>query len=338
MVNMRNIRKSVFSLLIIVMALALAACSSGNGGNSTSTPGNTPNGTKTETPNAEKKLKIGFTVANLANTYFVDLSEGVKTRAQELGYTVTVHDGKGDAANQVSAVENFITQKMDVIVISPVDEKALEPAVKEAKKANIVVISSNQNIVGSDAFLTVPEHGYGSAIGEVAGKWIAEKLNGEAEVAIIDFPELKSIIERADGIREAIIKHAPNAKIVANQSANTVEKGMKAMETILQAHPNVKVVAAVNDAGALGVYEVVKAAKKDTPDFFIGGLDATQEALQKIKEDTIYRATIDIDPNGMGKQIVDTAVKVMQDGPIAEPIAVNMKTVTIDNAADFIKE
>lgn len=324
-------KKMVFFLVIVALA-ALTACSSTNGnGNNAESKGNSGGEA------ANQKLKIGFTVANLSNTYFVDLSEGLKARAKELGYDVTVHDGKGDAAQQVNAIENFITQKLDVIVISPVDDKALEPVVKKAKEAGITVISSNQNVTGSDAFLTVPEYEYGMAIGEVAGQWIADKLNGSAEVAIIDYPELKVIIERANGIKDGILKHAPDAKIVANQSANTVEKGMRAMETILQAHPNVKVVAAVNDAGALGVYEVVKAAKKDTPDFFIGGLDATQEALKKIKEDGIYRATIDIDPQGMGRQLVDTAVKVLAEGPIAEPIAVNMIPVTLDNVGDFIK-
>ncbi|MFC4596737.1 sugar ABC transporter substrate-binding protein [Cohnella hongkongensis] len=328
-------RKIVFFLLIVAMT-ALTACSSANeSGNNAGSKGSPSAETGGEAVN--KKLRIGFTVANLANTYFVDLSEGVKARAKELGYDVTVHDGKGDAVQQVNAIENFITQKLDVIVISPVDDKALEPVVKKAKEAGITVISSNQNVAGSDAFLTVPEYEYGMAIGEEAGKWIADKLGGTAEVAIIDYPELKVIIERANGIKDGILKHAPDAKIVANQSANTVEKGMRAMETILQAHPNVKVVAAVNDAGALGVYEVVKAAKKDTPDFFIGGLDATQEALKKIKEDGIYRATIDIAPVGMGRQIVDTAVKVIADGPIAEPIAVNMIPVTLSNVDEFIQ-
>lgn len=326
-------KNKLFSIVLVLVVIVLAACSNGNGGNAGSNPGEA--GASGENGSGEK-LKIGFTVANLANTYFVDLSDGVKERADELGYSVSVHDGKGDAAQQVSAVENFITQQMDVIVISPVDEQALVPVVKQAQDAGIIVISSNQNVEGSDAFLTVPEYEYGSAIGELAGQWIAEQLNGEAEVAVIDFPQLKSIIERADGIRDGIIKHAPDAKIVANQSANTVENGMKAMETILQAHPNVKVVAAVNDAGALGVYEVVKAANKDTPDFFIGGLDATQEALQKIKEDGIYRATIDINPRGMGQQIVDTITEVMENGPIEEPIAVEMKAVTVDNVEDFI--
>jgi ribose transport system substrate-binding protein len=327
--------KRITLFLMITVLVFLAACSTGNNKSATTDS----NVAATNSPTVkDKKLKIGFTVANLANTYFVDLSEGLKARATELGYDVTIHDGKGDAVQQVNAIENFITQKLDVIVISPVDDKALEPVVKKAKETGIVVISSNQNVSGSDAFLTVPEYAYGMSIGEVAGKWIAEKLNGTAEVAIIDYPELKVIIDRAKGIKDGILKHAPNAKIVANQSANTVEKGMRAMETILQAHPNVKVVAAVNDAGALGVYEVVKAAKKDTPDFFIGGLDATQEALKKIKEGGMYRSTIDIDPSGMGKQIVDTALKVIKDGPITEPIAVNMITITPENVDKFIKK
>jgi ribose transport system substrate-binding protein len=332
------VKKKLWLPITLLLCLAVTACSAG-GEKTVRSNEQTNNASAAPTKGAKgKKLKIGYTVMNLANPYFVDMSEGVKARCKELGYEVTIHDGKSDASQQISAIENFITQKMDVIVISPIDDQALIPVVKKAKEAGIIVIGANQKVEGEDAFITAPEYEYGQAIGKVAGQWIKDKLNGEAEVAILDFPELKPIIDRANGIKDAILSISPNAKVVANQSANTPEKGMRAMETILQAHPNVQVVVGVNDAGALGAYEAVMAAKKNSDKYFIGGLDAAKEALNKIAEKGIYRATIDIDPPGTGKIIVDTAVKVIENGPIKDTISVPMNPVTAENVDKYLKK
>lgn len=284
---------------------------------------------------SEDKIKIGYTLQDLSNTYFIEVAEGVKARFEELGIEVIIHDGKSDAANQVTAFENFIAQDVDAIIVSPVDERALVQSVKAAKDKGIIVIAANQNVSGADAFITVPEYEYGFAIGEHAGQWIAEELNGEAEVAIFDYPELESIIARGDGIQEGILSKSPKAKIVARQSANNPEKGMAAMENILQVNPNVEVLVCVNDAGALGAYEVVMAANKDSDRWYIGGLDATEEAISKIKEGGIYRATVDIQPFVSGGLFVDTALKVLESGPIAEPIVINMKVVDGKNIGDY---
>lgn len=280
-------------------------------------------------------LRIAYTCQDLTNTYFVEVSRGVQDRCDELGIEVNIVDGKADVANQITAFENFISKKLDGIIISPIDETALVPSVKAAQEAGIPVISGNQLVAGSDAFITVPEYDYGFAIGEEAGKWIKENLDGKAKVAIFDYPELESIIDRGNGIQEGILSQAPDAEIVARQSANNTEKGMANMENILQANPDVQVLACVNDAGALGAYEAVMAAHKDSEQFFIGGLDATDEALNKIKEGGIYRATVDIQPYESGKLFVDTLLDVMQNGPMEETINIPMKVVNSSNISDY---
>lgn len=263
------------------------------------------------------------------------MARGVQDRCNELGIDVVIHDGKADIANQVTAFENFIAQGLDGIIVSPIDQKALVPSLEAAHKAGIKVISGNQEVEGSDAFITVPEYEFGFTIGEHAGKWIVEKLGGKAKVAIFDYPELESIIARGDGIAEGILSVAPDAEIVARQSANNPEKGMANMENILQSNPDVEVLVGVNDAGVLGGYEAVMAAKKSSDRFYIGGLDAAPEAISKIKEGGIYRATVDIQPYESGKLFVDTALRVLNDGPIKEMIEIPMKVVDSTNIADY---
>lgn len=281
---------------------------------------------------AEKKLKMGYTTMDLANPYFVTLTKGLKDRADELGIKMTVHDAKSDAASQVTAMENFIAQQMDVIIVSPIDPNALTHMIKQAHEANIPVVNPNQEVKGNDAFISLIEREYGLVGGRIAGQWIKDKLNGEAEVAILSFPEMQALMDRTQGLIDGVLEIAPKAKIVSEQSANTPERGMKAAETIMQSNPNVKVIVGHNDAGALGAMEAVKAMGKDSDDFCIVGLDATPEAIAKMKlPGSIYRGTVDIDPYGTGGLIVDTSVKVLETGPISEMVRLPMIPVTSAN-------
>lgn len=274
--------------------------------------------------------RMGYTTLDLTNPYFVAVSNGMKDRAAELGIELTVHDAKSDAASQVSAIENFIVQDLDAIIVSPIDAVAVEPLVQQARDAGIAFINPNQKIEGADAFIAVDEFSYGREIGTVAGQYIAGFMNGEAEVGVLIYPELAAVIARGEGIKEGILAAAPNAKIVAEQSAATPENGARAAETILQSHPNVRVIVGINDAGVLGAYEAIAGMGVPTEEFALFGLDATEEALAKIKEGGMYKATVDIDPYGTGKLVIDTALQVIKDGPIQEMINIPMIPVTAE--------
>lgn len=285
----------------------------------------------TSKPPADEKVKIGFVVMDYANPYFVTLAEGFEARCKELGVEYTITDGKMDANAQINAIENYIASKVDVIICAPVDSKAIEPLVKTAHDAGIMFISEGEMIEGSDAFITIPEYEFGLAGGRLAGQWMKDNLTGPVDVAVLDLPELEVIIDRARGLADGVKEVYPEANIVANQSASTPETGMKATETILQAHPNVQVIVAINDAAALGAYEAFMSVGKDGDTFGVFGLDATQEAQAKIKEGGIYRGTIDTKPLARGGLDVDTALKILKEGPITETIIVQMFPLTHDN-------
>lgn len=281
-------------------------------------------------------MTFGYSTMDLANPYFVTVVNGFKDRAAELGIEVIVHDAKSDAASQVSAVENFIAQGVDGILISPIDPYACEQLIEQAHEAGIPVINPHQVIVGNDANINLIDFEYGYVGGTIAGEWIANEMGGNAEVAILGFPQMEALIDRANGIKAGILAQAPNAKIVSEQSANTPEQGMRAAETILQSNPNVKVIVGTNDAGALGAMEAVKAMGMATDDFCIVGLDAAGEALAKMKEEgTIYRGTVDINPYGTGALMVDTTLEVIENGPIADMVMIPMIPVTAANIDQY---
>jgi len=255
------------------------------------------------------QLRIGYTTMDLANPYFQSIVGGMQERANELGITLIVHDARQDVATQVAGVENFIAQRVDAIIISQFSQ-GLTDVTRRAFDAGIPLLSLNQEYTGhKDLFFTIPENEYGLMIGVQAGRWIRDRLGGNAEVGILAREAIPDIVERVNGIIAGIHRYAPNARIVSRQEALTPAEGMAAAEIMLTANPNMQVIVGFNDSTALGAYEAVMAAGRGGPNFFVGGVDAVPEAIARLKEGGIYRGTVDIDPFGTGRQSIDLALE-----------------------------
>jgi ribose transport system substrate-binding protein len=298
-------KKTIFSFMVIVL-IAMTGGSAFAGGSKQDSGG-------------AKKLRIGYTIMNIENPYFISVRQGFEDGAKELGVDVVIVDAKYDSSLQVSQVENFIASGLDGICISPIDEGSLIPLVDQAKAKGIPVITEAQTLPNANANYTVGEYEYGVVEGTMAAKWINEKLNGEGKVLIISQDNVEAVVRRGDGLQDTILKNAPKSVIIARQAGDTPEAAMKITESVLAAHPEVNVIACVNDSGAIGAYEAVKSIVKDTSKFYVGGADATAEALAKMKEPgSCYRATVDIDPYGTGKKCVQTLVKYIKEGAPAQ--------------------
>ncbi len=274
---------------------------------------------------AKEDLRFAFSIPNIANPYFIAVNQGFADRCKELGVESVTVDAKYDVAKQVSDFENLMMQGVNGILTCPIDQNALIPVVDQAKANGVIVISEAQEVDNATAKFTMDEYKYGSIIGANAAKWINEKLGGEAEVIIISQDNVEPVIQRGNGIEETIKKLCPKATIVARQAGDTPAKGMKIVENILQAHPNVKVVTGNNDSGALGGYEAVVSMKKNTPDMYVGGADATAEAIAKMKEpDSVYRATVDLFPYKTGYDAASLMYKYATEGAPKEAKIVEM--------------
>ncbi|HHW00901.1 MAG TPA: sugar ABC transporter substrate-binding protein [Clostridiaceae bacterium] len=330
-------KKAIVTAIAVVMVLSLAACGSpATKESSSDSEKDTPSSANTETK-LEKKLTIGYSLFDFANPYFIAVTQGMKDICDEMGIDLIIHDAKSDVAAQVAAVENFVAQRVDAIIISPLDVIAMEPIIANAIDAGIPVINLNQEIKGRSAHVGMSEYEFGFTGGKIAGQWIKDNLTEPAKVAVLGYPSLAPLVERANGLKEGMLALAPDAEIVNEQTAGTPDQGMAVAETILQANPDVNVLICINDGGALGAYEAFVAAGKDKEKVCIVGLDATEEALRKIKEGGIYVGTVDIDGYGTGRLGVETTLKVLESGPIEEMVEIKCIPVTKDNIDDYIK-
>lgn len=309
--------------MVLTAGLLIAGCSKNNN----------------QAANGEKQIKIGMTVQDLSNPTWAGYCQAIAKEVKAQGSSMTFVSCESNAGKQITQIENFVSSGVDVLIVHPADPAGVEFALKEARRAGIKVIAWDDNLENADLSWLIDNHQLGYVIGEHAANWINEKHGGSAEVAILNYPQLPILLERGNGIRDAITKLAPNAKIVAETSAINPAEGISKMETIFQSNPNVKVVCSIGGGGSVGANEAAKAAGKITEDFGIFAADATQPELSAMTNNEGVRmsATITGTNQDIANAIWNMVTKLTDGDPIEQKeIFRKVIPVTKENVADYL--
>jgi len=282
---------------------------------------------------ADKKIKIGITYQNLQNEFILNIQDAVKAKAQELGIELIETDGQGKAENQISQIENFITQKVDAIILNPFDRDGCVPAVDKAAAANIPIIVVNAEVANLDkATSYVGSDSVES--GRIEMQYAAEQMGGKGNIVIIHGPNGHSAeVDRTNGIME-VLKNYPDIKVVAEQTANWDRaEAMALMENWLQSGMEINAVIAQNDEMALGAYKAIEAAGKQN-DIKVIGIDAIPDALKAVEEGKLI-GTVFQDSRGQGAKAVEVAVMAGKGEKVEKEYMIPYQLVTKENLAQF---
>ncbi len=307
--------------LVILVAVLVAGCSSRS---KDTTPASTT---------AAKAIRVGMTVQDLSNQIWSGSCQALKKLVEADGGAMTYVDCKSNASAQIQQIENFISSGVSVIIVHPADRNAVETVLGQARAAGIKVFCWDDDIVNSDINWLIDNYALGRVIGEQAAKWINEKLGGTADVAVLDYPQIQVLLERGKGIVDAIVANAPRARIVAQSAAINPTEGQSRTETILQANPNVKVIACIGGGGAIGANEAVKASGKLTDTFGIFAADATPEELAAIANGEACRMSVLITggPDKIAAEIYGWVKKLVAGERVEKKIYRTITPVTKEN-------
>lgn len=313
-------KKVVAIVLVLMLIFAFTACSNNGDGK-----------------DEEKSFVIGVCAADLSNPYFVTLIDGIKAKAAELGNVeIIVEDPKQDPAKQKSAIENFIAQDVDGIIMIPFDLTSANEALADVyEEGKVKILCQSGKIDNAHTNVSARDYDMGYALGVAAGKYITEELGGKAEIGVLNYPALESIIEREKGILDGIAEYAPNAVVVATAQAGTPDAGTTATEAFMQANPNISVIVSINDAGALGALAAIEGMNGINEKFFIGGIDALDQAISEIASGGYYKATVDITPFANGEYDLELMIRLLNGENVGLENSVEVKAVTAANIADY---
>ena len=331
---MKNAKKVLTLLLTLVMILSLAACGGTQAPAATEAPAE--QAPAEQAPVDAEPLKIGFANFDVGNTWCVELAEGVKSAGERDGLHVSVDYCSADAVKQVEVIENYITMGYDVIMLVAVDVAAVEEPLKRAQEAGIKVIASAIETTVYDVYVSAKEEDMGFEIGNACGIWLNENKGGTGKVAVLDYPELTQTLIREQAMLDSLKAACPGAEVVMQIRASTPEEGLNAGETILQKYPDIDAIIGYNDSGALGASAAVEASGRDVESIFIGGIDATAEALEKINANNFYNASVDNAPFQNGEMLVDISKSLCAGEPVEKMIPVPLVLVDRTNIAEYM--
>lgn len=300
-------------------------------------------GSKESSKKKSDTITIGFSQVGAESDWRVANTKSMKSAlSSKNGFKLSFADAQQKQENQTKAVREFISQGVDVIAIAPVTETGWETVLKEAKDAEIPVITVDRQIKTSDDSLITAWVGSDfNKEGQEAAKWlIKEKAEekGDVNIAVLQGTIGSSAeIGRTKGFKEGI-KDQKNFKIVASQTGEfTQAKGQEVMESFLKQYKDIDVVVAQNDNMAFGAIDALKAAgKKPGKDVTIISFDAVKAALKEVQNGQI-NAEFECNPLH-GPRVAELAKKIMNGEDVPKITYVEEQIFTKDNVDKFIND
>jgi inositol transport system substrate-binding protein len=255
--------------------------------------------------------------------------------ATQPGVELVMVDSKEDVATQLAQVENFVTQKVDAIVVIPANTDAADPMTKAAQDAGIPLVYVNRipsNLpegiayVGSDSIQA----------GIMQAEWLAEQLGGKGNVVIMNGNLAQEAAQkRTEGEKQVFAKF-PDIKIIREDTGNwSRDQGLALMENWLASGDQIDAVASNNDEMAIGAIQAIEAAGK-LGEILIGGVDASPDALQEMDKGRL-NVTVFQNAKGQGEGGIKAAIALARGEQIDQITWVPFELVTPENYKDYMQ-
>jgi len=267
--------------------------------------------------NAKDLNRIGISVASLGNPFFVALVKGATDKAKSINpnVEVTTVGFDYDLNKQFTHIDNFIAAGVDLILLDPGDLNAIEPAIKRAHAAGIIVVAVDSAAKGADATVTTNN----VQAGEIACQFIVDKLSGNGKVIIQNGPQVASVVDRVIGCKSVLAK-AP---------------GIELLLGLLTRFDQVDAIFTINDPQALGTELAAKQLGRNK--IIIASVDGAPDIEEALKRSgpQLIQASASQDPYLMAQMGIDIGVKLLNgEKPEQEVTLIPSKLITQENVKD----
>ncbi|MCO7739092.1 sugar ABC transporter substrate-binding protein [Brucella intermedia] len=283
---------------------------------------------------AADKPKVGLVMKSLANEFFKQMQAGAEDYAakntDKFSFAAVGMKDERDFAAQVDAVENFVTQQFNVIVLAPADSKAMVTPVKKALEAGIKVINIDVALdeeakkqAGVDLAFFGPDNREGA---KLAGLALAKELGKGGKVVILEGnPEADNAKERKKGFDDAVAEGG--LTLLDSKTAHwETEEANTLMTNFLTQYQDIQGVMAANDSMALGVVKALDAAGK-SGQIKVVGFDNIP-AVQPLIKDGKMLATVDQFGAQMAAMGIDYGLKELAGEKFSGWVTTDIKLIT----------
>ena len=287
------------------------------------------------TATAAQAQKIGLAM------FLAYMSDALLARGKAVGAQVQMEVASDDVGKQFSQIQNLIAQKVDAIIVNPVDTDTTPKITKLVSDAGIPLIYVNRKPVDFDklpkgvAVVASDE----KVSGTVQTQEVCRVLGGKGSIVVL-MGELsnEAARTRTKDIEEVLATSACSGiKIVDKREGKWARTAGNDITTNwLSSGIKFDAIIANNDEMAIGAIQALKAAKKWTPNYMVAGIDATPDALASMKAGDL-KITVFQNAAGQGAGAVDTAIKMIKKQPVDKFVNIPFELVTAANLSKYSK-
>ncbi len=251
--------------------------------------------------------RIGVTLLTKEQEFYRQLEAGLRREAAAKGFRLLVTSGDFDLARQQAEIDNFVVQHVDAIVVCPVDSKGIGPAIQRAEAARIPVFTADIRAYGVSVVSHVASDNQEG--GRQAAAFMAHAIGGHGTVGIIGQAETETGWDRSHAFVAALAQY-PSIHVIGELNGGGVrDRALKVAEDMLQGHPDLNGIFAINDEMALGALAAARARGRTADNFTIVGYDADPEAVADIRGHTPLKADIVQHPDAIGVGTIDAIAR-----------------------------
>lgn len=294
----------------------------------------------------EDLIVVGFSQVGSESIWRTANSDSIQSAlSRENGFFLEFHNARQKQENQIKAIRGFISQRVDYIVFSPVQEEGWETVLQEAKDAGIPVILVDRKVVIEDESLYTTWIGSDAQLeGKNAGRWLEDylKKTGREEestniVVLQGTPGASIQLGRTTGFEEIAQNHE-NWLILEQKSADfTTAKGEEVMQQFIKKYQDIDVVVSQNDDMTFGALKALQENGLTTGvdgDVILISFDAVHEALELVAQGII---NVDIECNPkQGDYLVDIIRKLEQGEAVDKENIVEEQVFTPENVEQYL--
>lgn len=293
--------KKTFSLTAFA-ALSVTALTGCSGGDTTNTA----------SVDCEVTNTIAFShpVGEASNVKAV--KQFLEQYGEEEGCTTVLLDNttESNLESQRAAVENWVTQGVDSILLWPVDASAFTNLQKQAQDKGIKWLTYVEAMDGEDGGVGFDSDESGQAIADDMSEWIAANYpDGDVSAAVTEITALGTLSGRWE--KPAAKLESDGIEIVSQQNCADQACGLQIAEDALRENPNLRIFIGVNDDVALGAKKAFDNAGIAPETVYISGSDGTPDALASIKDGGAFRVTAAIPPAPLAKDILTVSLNAI---------------------------
>ncbi|MER9344154.1 substrate-binding domain-containing protein [Mesorhizobium sp. M0601] len=268
--------------------------------------------------------------------FFNQINEGAQKAADAAGAKLVIFNANNVPSAQNDAIENYITQKVDGIILVAIDVNGVKPAITAAKAAGIPVIAIDAQIPDGDniSFIGVDNTKAGEDIGKFYADYVKTDMAGKAKIGIVG--ALNSFIQnqRLDGFKKAVTESGQGVTFLDTvDGQNVQETALSASENLMTANPDMNSLYATGEPALLGAVSAVTSQGR-TGDVKVFGWDLTKQAVQGIDDGWVV-AVVQQDPAGEGKAAVEALGKIKKGEKIDPIINIPVTIVTKKNVDQY---